>query len=101
MSYQECIGSGEKTASAVAYNGQCWIAALEVITDGTNDATVILYDSCEGENGDKIWEVVVSGVDHYGGRSWAMPRRCKNGIYAAVSGTGASFILEYFTEPTR
>ena len=101
MSFQESIGSGEKTADAVIVAEQCWITALEVISNGTNDARVILYDNASAASGEVVWECTVVGADNYGGRVWTNPRRCDNGIYADVNGTGASYIVEYIETPER
>jgi len=91
------IGSGEKIANTLIYtvtSVECGITALGVFTDGTNNATVILYDNTAG-SGTVIWECTVLGGEHYGGRVWVIPREISTGIYGVVSGTGASFIVEY------
>jgi len=93
------ISSGEQAASALIYTVpakgvKCYLSAVEVITDGTNNATLIVYDNTAG-SGTVLLEIRVTGTDHYGGRSWTFPVRVDNGIYGAVTGTGASFIIEY------
>ena len=95
MAFEPSISSGEKTADAVIHNGNVYITALAVMTDGTNDARVILYNSGSSAIGKIIWEVTVAGGDNYGGRIWAFPTNCNDGIYADVNGTGASYIVEY------
>ncbi len=93
------IGSGEKTSDtaiiADATGTDLYITALQIITDGTNDAKVILHDHATAASGTVIAEITVSGADNYGGRVWKFPRHCINGIYGDVTGTGASFIVEY------
>jgi len=101
MGLQESLGSGEKTASAAILTKSGWITALEVITDGTNDAKVILYDNASAGSGPVIWECTAAGADNYGGRTWDFPRWCGHGIYATLSGTGASYIVEYIKSPER
>ena len=88
----------EKTADEqlVSRNGS--VCALLIMTDGTNNATVILYDVAD--SGDiaitnKITEITVVGSEHYGGRVWSFPVVFSNGLYADVTGTGASFIVEW------
>lgn len=90
--------SYEKTEDATIYSGPCLLTSLEVITDGTNAATVILYDLTSSSGAaatNKLWESTVAGATGYGGRNWTAPVRCANGIYADVNGTGASYIVEY------
>ena len=86
--------SGEKTATATIYNGKCVITAVEVITDGTNNATVIVYDALSTD-GKVVLELTVNGGNHYGGRVFLPPVQMTTGIHAVISGTGASYIVEY------
>lgn len=95
---EHSIGSGEKTSDAAVVATSCKITSLGVFTDGTNDAKVVLYDNASAASGAVIWECTVNGGDHYGGRDWNFPRLCFNGIYADVTGTGASYIVEYTYE---
>ena len=88
------VGSGEITSSAQVYTGKCFLSSVLVITDGTNAATVIVYDNTSAA-GKKLGEWVVAGATQYGGRNWTFPVRATNGIYCSISGTGASAIVEY------
>ena len=86
------------SSAAIVANGNVLLTSVLVITDGTNAATVILYDkpSATGiaaEN--KLWEGTVPGASQYGGRNWTFPVKCQSGIYCAITGTGASAIVEY------
>lgn len=87
-------GSGQKTASECLVSAPCNVTAIEVITDGTNPATVIAYDGLD-DWGKVIAKWVVAGADNQGERSWQFPRKCETGLYVAVSGTGASYIAEW------
>jgi hypothetical protein len=90
--------SYEKTVDATIYSGPCLLTSILIITDGTNAATVILYDltSSSGAGAtNKLWEGTIAGATGYGGRNWTAPVRCTTGIYADVTGTGASYIVEY------
>jgi hypothetical protein len=88
--------SYELTSSALVYTGSCVLWRVQAITDGTNAATVIIYDNTEA-SGNKLAEFTVAGASHYGGGSWTRPVGAKIGLYAAISGTGASCIVEYDT----
>lgn len=94
--FEHSISSGEKTADAVICNKPCFITAVEIITDGTNDARLILYDSALESTSEKVvFEMTVIGISHFGGREPAFPPFCRSGLYADVNGTGASYIIEY------
>ena len=94
---RESKSSGEKTASGIVLNGAGWICGIEVVTDGTNAAKVIVYDKTSAA-GTVICEITAVGTDHYGGRLWILPCRVYNGIYVAVTGDGASYSVEYIEE---
>jgi len=90
------LGTGELTASSLVYSGVCWITGVQVVTDGVNDAKIIVYDATEA-SGKVITEITVTGAYHYGGQVWTFPEVCRNGIYVAVTGTGASYFIRYRT----
>ena len=87
--------SGEVTSSSAVVAQKCLFGGILILTDGTNDATIIAYDNASAASGDKIWEAKITGVDNYGGGILPHPIRCTNGIYVTVSGTGASCIVFY------
>ena len=96
MSSKECAGSGEIDSSQSLYSNRCSLTSLMVYTDGVNDVTVILYDNASEASGDIVAKIPVSGENDYGGRIWpGNGRRCVNGLYAGLDGTGASCIAEY------
>ena len=86
--------SGEQTATGVIYNGESFISAIEVITNGTTDAKLIVYDALSTD-GKVVFEMTVTGSSHYGGRLFIPKVRMQTGIYAVLSGSGGSFIVEY------
>lgn len=99
LAFEPCKSSGERTASALIYTvpgsgTECYLTAVKVITDGTNNAKVIIDDSLAG-TGTVIDETTVVGGDHWGGRTWPYPLKITTGIYVTVSGTGGSYIVEY------
>lgn len=70
----------------------------EVITDGTNNAAINVYDIESGgspASGNKIYETTVIGSDNYGGIIYPHPIICRNGLYVTISGTGATCIVFY------
>ena len=99
MDYQPARTSYEITASAaIVAHGEVLLTSVTVITDGTNPATVALYDKPSATGiaaGNKLWEGIIAGADGNGGKNWTYPVRCSAGIYCTISGTGASAIVEY------
>lgn len=87
--------SGEKTSSGAIKASEGFLGGAIVLTDGTNDATVILYDNDNAASGTKLFEVTVAGADNYGGLVLPVPIRFDNGCYLSISGTGASCIVYY------
>ena len=56
------ISLGEQTADGILHNGVTSLAAVQIITDGTNPATVILYDNTAA-SGTKVYEGGCPGAD--------------------------------------
>lgn len=84
--------TGEQTTSAARYTGKCVITSVHVITDGSNNATLIIKDSV-ADSGTVVFEMTVVAGDHYGFVNITFPIRCDTGIYGKISGTGASYII--------
>lgn len=88
------ISSGVLNANTLVFNGRQRVNALTVFTDGTNDATVSIYDNsaASGKIAVKGLCVGANKVAHF---IFENPVFLQDGLYAAVSGTGASFIVYY------
>jgi len=85
----------EITTTGVYTAKSCTIVKIKIVTDGTNDATLILHDSASAASGNVIDETTVIGADHYGfGGPFPGGRRVFNGIYGTISGTGASCFID-------
>ena len=91
--YSASKTSGELTGDGQVFTGPGRLTSVLIITDGTNDATVILYDNTSA-TGTKLWQGIVKGADNYGGRNWVFPVEFTNGVYRDLNGTGASCICE-------
>ncbi len=94
-SAETAMYSGEKTASAVICEDKCVITAVFVHADGTNEATVTLYDSATASTSNKIHEWIVKAGDKNGGYVLSTGRRTKSGLYVVLSGTGASYYIDF------
>jgi len=91
--YLAAESSGDIGSSAQAITGQGRLTALLVIAP-TNDTTVILYDNTSAA-GKKLWEAQVLTANQYGGRNWTIPVKFTNGVYASITGTNGSCIVEW------
>lgn len=83
---------GESTADGILHNGPTRLAGVQVITDGTNNATVILYDNTAA-SGTKVYEGGAVGADLSKLDAFDVPVKCENGLYLDITGTGASCIV--------
>jgi hypothetical protein len=88
------ISSGVLNADTLIFTGRNRINALTVFTDGTNAATVDLYDNTSAANKIAVKNVCV-GANRINHIIFENPVIMENGIYADVTGTGASFIVYY------
>lgn len=79
------IVSGNKTADALIRTGPGVLKSVIVNTDGTNDATLVLYDNTEA-SGKVVWEGSClgpnkTGIDHCN-------RKFENGLYGDLTVAG-------------
>lgn len=94
LAFDGSMGSGQLSESSQVVAGNVYLTAMTVLTNGTNDATVILYDSTAA-SGKVLAKVWLPGGLYADRVTWTYPVRALNGIYASVSGTGASVLVEY------
>jgi len=100
--FESSKSSGHKTASAVVCDEPCFITGVQLYSDATNAATLIIYDSATASTIGKVMFKAVANAEAGGGsgstfetKDWTYPVECKNGIYAAISGTSAGYVVEY------
>lgn len=87
--------SGLLTAAATTLvTGKSVVSGLAVITDGTNTATVTVYDNTAA-SGTVIAKMLVPGT--VGGREYTIDAavRADRGVHVTIAGTGAAAIV-YF-----
>ena len=92
---QGVTSSGLKVADAVISARPAKIVGVQVIADGTNAATLILYDNASAASGTAANKIVVDAGATYENFYIDGGVVCNNGIYADVSGTGAEYIVFY------
>lgn len=93
--FQGSQSSGEQTASKAILADAGWITGIQVITDGTNDAKLIIHNNATAASGTVVVEKSTVGASLSSSRDLAFPVFCHNGIYATISGTDASYVIEY------
>lgn len=86
------ISTGVLNQDTLIWTGRNRVNAITILTDGTNAATVSLYDNTSAAN-----KIAIQGkclganlVNHM---IFENPVLFENGIYADVTGTGATFIV--------
>lgn len=86
--------SGLQTADGVIRADKAILAGVHIITNGTADATLILYDNATAATGQEVFKQIVTGTND--SVPYSMPDGgiyCTNGIYADITGTGAEYIV--------
>jgi hypothetical protein len=85
--------TGILTSSSSIARAAGQLTGVLVITDGTNAATITLYDSTSSASGTVLFTATVPGTAYFGGATWEIPVRYTTGVYAVISGTGAKYIV--------
>lgn len=96
MGLSTAVSTGKLSTSQLAVNGPGFLTDIKIITDGTNDVTVTLYDGIN-TGGKDIFYQKVYGTDNVGGWNWPHPLRFTTGIYLSITGTGGYCYIEYTT----
>lgn len=86
--------SGQKSSSELILTGRGLLASILLLTDGSNDATLTVYDNTAA-SGKIVRKFKVLASEEFGGTILPYPIYMENGIYVAVSGTGATYIIDY------
>lgn len=87
--------SGLKSSSVAIAGSHSIVMGITAIADGTNAATITLYDSASAASGTELAQIIVDAgltteIFHIDGGVEAF-----NGIYLSLSGTGAKAIVHY------
>jgi hypothetical protein len=91
-----CRPGGLFTASGVFSNKPTTLCGILVIADGTNPATVTLYNNKEAASGTLLWPpIVIAAGEYYGGAMFPFILSADQGVYISVSGTGAQVFPYY------
>lgn len=87
--------SGLKNADAAIVTRPCKLHGLMVGADGTNAATVIIYDNKSAASGTVLAKLVVAATQTYGNWLSEIGVEAKNGLYLDIGGTGAEVVIHY------
>ena len=87
--------SGLKTVDAVIQTGRNRINAITLLGDGTNAASVIVYDNASAASGVVLAKVTALAATRFTHVLFENPVVAEDGIYADVSGTGVEYIIYY------
>lgn len=90
-----CMSSGLKNSDTAISARPGELCGILIVTDGTNDATAIVYDNASTASGTKLFQGKVVGTANFGGATWEVPIIANSGIYVDITGTGATYIV-YF-----
>ena len=86
------ISSGVLSADTLIWTGKNRVNAITVLTDGANAATLELYDNTSATGTKRVVGKCLGAnlINHI---IFENPVLFENGIYANVTGTGATFIV--------
>jgi hypothetical protein len=72
--------------------GRGILAACIILTDGTNDVVVTVYDNATEASGKILYKLSILGTDRTGGIAH-LPVVFDNGVYVDINGTNGSAIV--------
>jgi hypothetical protein len=87
--------SGIKSSDGVIYAGPCKLVSVQVIADGTNAATSILYDNATAASGTAVSKLAVDATLVEASFCPPVPIQCNNGLYLDLGGTGCEVIVSF------
>ena len=89
------VSSGIISASQPVFSGSCKLHAAHFFTDGTVNASLVIYDGPNPSMLDtrKIYNIPVGGKE--AGQD-NIDLAMQKGLYVAITGTGAYCIIEYY-----
>ncbi len=89
-----CKSSGLQAASAVIVNRPCLFHGITLL-QASAACTVIAYDNKTTNTGTQLDQLNNNTNTSTVNSRFNQPVECLNGIYVAVTGTGANYIVHY------
>ncbi len=87
--------TGLLTADTAVLAKAGYFYGIEVITNGVDDSTVIVYDNASAATGTVIFKAKVAAASNFGGGIFNIPIEVKNGIYVDITSVSPNFIVYY------
>lgn len=87
--------SGLLTADGAISATSCYLTSIMVGADGTNAATVILYDNASAASGTVVAKIIVDAGATAETMTFDSPVQCNNGLYLDIGGTGAEVVVHF------
>ena len=92
----QCQSSGLKSADAAILAVPGKVVGIQLIPDGTNACSLIIYDHASSASGTVVLKVALPASSTQDNTVMLNhPILCHSGIYADVTGTGANYIVHY------
>lgn len=101
MQSEPSKSSGRRTADAAILARPGRLTGLVLEGDGTNAASVIIYDNASAASGTELYKLMLKASSNDLILTAVLPEggiECFNGLYADVTGTGAAYIVHYQAE---
>lgn len=106
MNHYQVKSSGYKTADAIIVAASAGttggggpegnVHAVQLLSDASNACSVIIYDATSAVAGREIAVLSIpASTTAPTNIVFNNPAKCHNGIYADVTGTGATYIIHY------
>ncbi len=85
--------SGLQTSDGAYPAKAAKFAGILVITNGSADATAVVYDNASAASGIELAKCKVLAAENYGGVFLPWPIRARQGVYVDITGNGAAYIV--------
>lgn len=94
MTLESCSSSDLKSSSAVIYNRPAKLVAVTLI-QAAAAATLIIYDNATTNSGKVLAQVNTTVNTSTNSQTFTLGVEAVNGLYAAVTGSGAGYVVHY------
>ena len=97
-----CILMGEYTIDGAIRTSGGIICSIVIITDGTDEVNVIIYDNASAASGTKVINWTVPAGERYGGYDYRPNGYVyRKGLYMDITDTGSAIVAVRIEVPTN
>lgn len=75
--------------------GKTYLKSVSLTGDGTNQATLVVYDNASADTGTVLAKLKTNAVGMTSEMEFVYPVKAENGLVAVVSGIGAEAVLTF------